>query len=387
MRAIGGPVFTTAMVSIPPALINSAAAQGFGPDLILRDSVVLEETEEHYIGSPYAVFVAPDGSMLVVDGFAETVLRYDATGRLEGHWGGRGGGPGEFQSLSDVAFVTDFVVGFLDDAGKLELFELPTGAHRGSVRVDIVNNRPSSLVVSGDSLWFAGVNRESWAAYGAIALEDLLDAARDGEKAEPIALSRGMVPVPYRESHVFAGSLSIGFLDVGDRDVVLGFTGSPFILRTDHEGTVTDTAWIGKRLRRGELGENELLEAMRSEPPESQQGMESWVFDFFSSVSMVRGLSRDGAGNVYTLHQDSDFEEGGTMAGVRLYVAASRFDGDRGCADTRIPTSDVGAPIPFLRGSNLWILDRRLSGGAATSITTVVRRFTIDANRCTGTVR
>ena len=94
MRGIGGPVLTTTLVSIPPALINSAAAQSHGPDLILRDSVVLEETEEHYIGSPYAVFVAPDGSMLVVDGFVETVLRYDATGRLEGHWGGRGGAGG-----------------------------------------------------------------------------------------------------------------------------------------------------------------------------------------------------------------------------------------------------------------------------------------------------
>ncbi|MYG34150.1 MAG: hypothetical protein F4205_01540, partial [Gemmatimonadetes bacterium] len=66
---------------------NGAAAQNPGPDLILRDSLVLEETEEHYIGNPLALFVAADGSLLVSDGFAETVLRYDATGRLTGHLG------------------------------------------------------------------------------------------------------------------------------------------------------------------------------------------------------------------------------------------------------------------------------------------------------------
>ena len=90
---------------------NGAAAQNPGPDLTLRDSLVLEETEEHYIGNPLALFVAPDGSLLVSDGFAETVLRYDATGRLTGHLGRRGGGPGEFQHLGGVGFVAENVAG------------------------------------------------------------------------------------------------------------------------------------------------------------------------------------------------------------------------------------------------------------------------------------
>ncbi|MCY3679264.1 MAG: hypothetical protein OXH66_17010 [Gemmatimonadetes bacterium] len=148
------------------AVSNGAAAQPPGPDLILRDSLVLEETEEHYIGNPLALFVAPDGSLLVSDGFAETVLRYDATGRLTGHLGGRGGGPGEFRHLGGVGFVTESVAGFLDETGRLELFEPMTGAHHGSVRVD-VNNRPASFAVWGDSLWFAGNNRVSSASHGA----------------------------------------------------------------------------------------------------------------------------------------------------------------------------------------------------------------------------
>lgn len=369
------------------ALFSSGAvAQNPGPDLIFLDSLVLEETDEHYIGNPLALFVAPDGSMLVSDGFAETVSRYDATGRWVGRLGGRGDGPGEFRHLGGVGFVTADVAGFLDEIGKLELFTLTTDAHHGSVRVD-VNNRPSSFAVVGDSLWFAGINPVSSSTYGAIAIRDLVDAASADERTPPIALGRGTAPVPYAESHALARSLSHVFLDVGDRDVVMGFNGSPFLLRTDYQGDMVDTVWIAQGSRRGEPDEEEFLKVMRGDEPRSQEGLRSSMFDFFASVSLLRALSRDDAGNVYTLHQESDRDDVGTMSGVKLYAAVSRFDGDRGCADTLIPTSDVGAPIPFLQGRTLWILDRQLEEGATPRIATVVRRFTIDAERCTGTVR
>ena len=169
--------------------------------------------------------------------------------------------------------------------------------------------------------------------------------------------------------------------------MVLGFAGSPFLVRTDRLSDVVDTVWIAQGSRRGEPDEDELFKLMRGDQPRSSGEMQSWMFDFFASVSFVRDLSRDDAGNVYTLHQDRDSDEGGTMTGVKLYAAASRFDGSRGCADTLIPTSDVGAPVPLLQGRTLWILDRQLEAGATADITSVVRRFTIDPERCTGTVR
>ncbi len=378
------------VIPLIPSLLalftSGAVAQNSGPDLIFLDSLVLEETDEHYIGNPLALFVAPDGSLLVSDGFAETVLRYDATGRLVGKLGGRGGGPGEFGHLGGVGFVTATVAGFLDETGKLELFALATDAPSGSVRVD-VNNRPSSFAARGDSLWFAGINPVSSATFGAIAIRDLVDAASAGERTPPIALGRGAVPTPYAESHALARTLSHAFLDVGDGDVVLGFTGSPFLLRTDRLGDVVDTVWIAPGSRRGEPDEDEFFKAMRGDQPRSPGEMQSWMFDLFASVSLVRALSRDDAGNVYTLHQDSDRDDAGSMTGVKLYAAVSRFDGGRGCADTLIPTSDVGAPIPFLQGRTLWILERRLRAAATADIATVVRRFTIDPERCTGTVR
>ena len=84
------------LLTIPPGLCllapfsSGAVAQNLGPDLIFLDSLVLEETDEHYIENPLALFVAPDGSLLVSDAYAATVLRYDATGRLVGRLGGKG---------------------------------------------------------------------------------------------------------------------------------------------------------------------------------------------------------------------------------------------------------------------------------------------------------
>lgn len=365
---------------------SGAVVQSSGPDLIFLDSLVLEETDEQYIGSPLELFVASDGSFMVSDGFAETVLRYDASGRLIGQLGRRGEGPGEFSNLGGVGFVAGTIAGFLDGSGRLELFAWRKDAHAGSVRMD-VNNWPSTFAVRGDTLWYAGVHRLSAATFGAVSIGDLLNATSGDNPTPPIVLDRGTAPAPYGESHALARSLSHAFIDIGDDDVVVGFTGSPFLLRTDRLDNGVDTAWITPGGRRGEPTEDEFIEAMRSDRATGQQDLRSWILDFFGSVSFVRDLSRDEHGNVYTVHQDADRDDDGSMSGVRLYVAVSRFDGGAGCADTLIPTADVGVPIPFLEESTLWVLDRRLADAGTAGLATVVRRFAIDAEQCTGTVR
>ncbi|MDE2782457.1 MAG: hypothetical protein OXK77_05845 [Gemmatimonadota bacterium] len=386
MTHTGAALAIPLALSLPTLFNGVSAAQIDGPDLILLDSLVLEETGEHHIGNPLGLFVGADGSVLVSDGFAQTVLRYDTTGRLIGRFGRGGQGPGEFMNLGGVGFVAATVAGFLDESGRLELFGLTDGAQSGRVRMDM-NNRTSSFSVREDSLWYAGINPVSSATFGAVAIPDLLNAVRADEQPAPILLNRGVAPAPYAEAHALARSLSHAFIDVGDDDVILGFTASPFLLRTDHAGDGVDTAWIAPGGRRGEPAEDEFIAAMRSDRATSQQDLRSWMLDFFESVSFVRDLSRDEHGNVYTVHQDADRDDEGSMTGVRLYLAVSRFDGEDGCADTLIPTSDIGAPVPFLEDSTLWVLDRRLAGAATAGLATVVRRFAIDAEQCTGRVR
>ncbi len=364
------------------------ATQNPGPDLVFLDSLLLEETDDHYVGNPMALQVTTDGSLFVSDGFSDAVLHYNATGMLIGHLGGKGDGPGEFRHLGGVGFASDEAVGFLDEVGKLEVFVTGTGAHVGSVKVDL-DNRPSSFTVLGDSLWFAGMNPVSSGTFGAVGIPDLMDAVRVGSDLPSMVLNRGQMPVLYAEEHALARSLSHAFIDVGADDVILGFTGSPFLMRSDRRGAVKDTLWISPpRERRGEPDETELLEVMAGRQPTDREALRSGLFDVFGTVSLVRALSRDDTGNIYTLHQDADRGQDGTMTKVRLYVAVSSADGSRQCSDTLVPTSDVGVPIPVLRGRTLWILEQQMSGGGAVpDIATVVRRFRIDAESCTGSVR
>ena len=380
-----GIAILTGCLGVPGSVF---ATQNPGPDLVFLDSLVLEETDDHYIGNPLALQVMTDGSLLVSDGFSDAVLRYNATGVLIGRIGGKGDGPGEFRHLGGVGFASDEAVGFLDEAGKLEVFVTGTGAHLGSVKVDL-DNRPSSFTVLGDSLWFAGMNPVSSGTFGAVGIQDVMDAARVGSDLPLMVLARGQMPVLYAEEHALARSLSHAFIDVGAHDVILGFTGSPFLMRSDRRGVVKDTLWIGlPRERRGEPDERELLEVMRGRQPADREALRSGLFDVFGTVSLVRALSRDDKGNIYTLHQDGDRGQDGTITSVRMYVAVSSADGSHQCSDTLIPTSDVGVPVPLLRGRTLWILEQQMSGGReGPDIATVVRKFRIHAESCTGSVR
>ncbi len=373
---------------LPSAALGSRlAAQTPGPDLVLLDSLVLEETDHDYLGQPLGLFVGADGSLLISDGFSDAVFQYDRSGRLMGIAGQKGDGPGEFRNLGGVGFAGGSVIGFVDEAGKLELYDSGTRAHLGSVRLSL-ENRPAVFAVRGDSLWFAGVNPRSGHVLGVVAISELSDAAMAGGGTGLMELTRGSAPQPYTVDHPLAFSLAHAFIDVGDDDVALAFTATPFILRVHHDGSVRDTAWIAMGVRRGEIAESDLLTMMEeSRQPQSREELRSSTFDFYGSVSFVRGISRDDDGRIYTLHQESSRDDNANMTAVRLYVAVSDPNGSRQCGDTLIPVSGVGVPIPLLAGRTLWVLDQRIRDEATNSVATVVRRFRVDATQCMGAAR
>ncbi|MCY3548160.1 MAG: 6-bladed beta-propeller [Gemmatimonadetes bacterium] len=383
-----GTVPAVLLVVIQSAVLGSqAAAQVRGPDLVLLDSLILEETEDHYLGQPLGLLVRADGSLLVSDGFSDAVLQYDSAGRLVGNLGRKGSGPGEFRNLGGVGFTEGTVVGFLDEVGKIEVFSAISRVHLGNIRLDF-DHRPASFSILRDSLWFAGVNPKSGRTLGVVALSQLVDAASDGGTTGLLELTRGSAPVPYTVDHPLAFSLAHAFVDVGDDDVLLAYAATPFVLRVDRSGVVRDTVWIAQGTRRGEMAEPKLLAMMQeSGQPQSREELRTTMFGFYGSVSFVRGVSRDGDGNIYTIHQDSNRDDDANMTAVSLYAAVSDPRGALQCADTLIPTSGIGVPIPLLAAETLWILDQRMQGDATTDVVTVVRQFKIDATRCTGAAR
>ena len=81
------------------------AAQDLGPTLILEDSIVLQESEDHYIGQPGEMILGPQGSFVVIDFFSANATRFDAAGRPIRTFGRRGQGPGEFYQSGIGGFV------------------------------------------------------------------------------------------------------------------------------------------------------------------------------------------------------------------------------------------------------------------------------------------
>ena len=138
-------------------------------------------------------------------------------------------------------------------------------------------------------------------------------------------------------------------LHASDRDVLLGFAASPFLLRVDPDGDVLDTAPGCKTSRRAFRGRN------------AQDGKQA-----------------------STIHQDSELH--GQQVSGRLYASSLKEDGTEQCPDTAIPTSDVGRPVTAFRGASLFVLDQRIHDGEPDRLRTVVRRFTVDPSACTGQV-
>lgn len=352
-----------------PNIAQSLSAQP-GPALILEDSIVLREPDDHQLGQPVSLISADDGSFLIADGYSNSVLHFDSRGRFLRTLGRKGEGPGEFRFVSYAGFVAGDVVGIGDDHGfELELFELRSGAHIGAVKMNFL---VEDYVVRGDTVWFVGVNTEDWTALGSAVLDDLVAAASSGG-GDGTILSPDRVDVPriYVENDVVSGMLTGVALDVQEGVSIVGFLASPELLVLGPSGAVLDSLVVPVARRRGLPPEEEFLALGRGD---DYTGM-------WGRISALLKVSRDSLGFIHTIHQESNYDPEARQMSATFFVSSVRADGTRACPDTLVPTSDAGLAELSLQGNRLLVLDQRLAG---TGIRTVIRTFKIDAENCTG---
>ena len=355
--------------AISPDIAQSLSAQP-GPALILEDSVVLRETDDHQLGQPVSLITAGDGSFLIADGYSNSVLHFDSRGRFVRTFGRKGEGPGEFQFVSYAGFVAGDVVGIGDDHGfELELFELRSGAHIGAVKLSFL---VEDYVVRSDTVWFVGVNTGDWTALGSAVLDDLVSTASSGG-GDGTILSPDRVNVPriYVENDVVMGMLSGVSLDVHEGVSVVGFLASPELLVVGPSGAVLDSLVVPVARRRGLPPEEEFLALGRGD---DYTGM-------WGRISALVKVSHDSFGFIHTVHQESNYDPEARQMRATFYVSSVRADDTRACPDTLVPTSDAGLAELTLQGNRLHVLDQRLAGSG---VRTVIRTFRIDAENCTG---
>jgi hypothetical protein len=108
-----------------------------GPQLLAIDSVVLNERDGVFVSKPNDLLVLPDGRLLVSDAAAGQVLSYSAAGELEGAFGKRGRGPGEFTSPGWMTLSGDSLLLVQNaPAFRIEAFDVRSGAWRWGRRFD-----------------------------------------------------------------------------------------------------------------------------------------------------------------------------------------------------------------------------------------------------------
>lgn len=152
------PLMGLLAVSLAPNIGSAQSAMRHWFDSPRRE-VEIKDVDGDWFGDPWTLSSRPDGGFLVVDG--GTQLRaFDAEGLLEWSFGRRGGGPGEFRSIQDVAWTANGRLLVLDSQlSRVTLLDASTGDLLGTVplNTDIPagNVLPTSLAAAmvrvGDS--------------------------------------------------------------------------------------------------------------------------------------------------------------------------------------------------------------------------------------------
>ena len=111
-------------------------AAGAGPAVVPVAGVLLEETEQSYLGNPWSLVVdTADGSFLVSDFAQGRIIRFGRDGRVVQSYGRPGEGPGEFQGMGATFILNDSVVVGLDSRRRLfKLFSREDGEYLESFR-------------------------------------------------------------------------------------------------------------------------------------------------------------------------------------------------------------------------------------------------------------
>lgn len=225
-RTLARAAMTAAHLTLLPLLTATAAlGQLPGPSLILLDTLILQEDAEYFVSAPVGVLQGSDGSYLIPDAFANAILQFDGDGRFVRAFGGPGQGPGEFTGVARAMRVGG-LVGAVDLGGmEIEVFDYQTGEAVGSIGLSPSMSITSMTEVS-DSVWIAGMDRDTWMSVGTVAATELLTLARTGSR-ESLRLDRIAVPSPYQTNPIMFGALGHAFLNVGETDIVVGFLGRP----------------------------------------------------------------------------------------------------------------------------------------------------------------
>ena len=324
------------------------------PRLSLADSVVLQETDSLYLGSPGALTVTPT-RLFVSDGQSERVVSFSPEGRVVSVYGKKGKGPGELTNPGPVAVIGDSVLVVTDRSTRtLSTFDLRSGRFGRSVRF---MGNPLSLVPSGDTVWFGAIRMGAGTSTAFWAL-----AADSVEYAGP------RPPAAYFESPQLAAIHTFAPIERWSDTILVGYTGHHALYVADGSGALRDSLVPPAVHRRGVPVDLGARFARGGLTPEQEASMSS----------VLAGVHHTPSGAILLVHLDYVIR--GTAPTATGYVSVLSPDLRRACVDARLDLSQDARPVIGFLGDTIYTLEQHVA--VENRASTVVRKYTIDSDGC-----
>ena len=326
------------------------------PAVMVRDSIVLEESGDDYLVLPIPVIPDGSGGYLVTDYQQPRVFHYSGEGRLLQRYGRQGEGPGEFTEASGAyPWGAGHVLVLSWKPIAAQLFERDTGrfTERFPLKYFVEHVVPDSA-----ALWMSGPHYEPRSAVRRLDLGD--------DEAESV------VPLPdeYQAGSPVGGMFpSMPFVKWADT-LLVGFGPLPYLIVTDASGNELDRFEVPAVGRRGTPADPEsaIVEELRG----------GRYFAAFALFSVTKGVHRRPDGSFLLVHADARSEEP-PVSMEALWVSVIDQDRMRVCPDGVVPLGSRSRPAIGFDGDRMLVLEQTLRGGDAVSI---LRRIAVVTDEC-----
>ena len=340
-----------------------------GPNVMVLEPVLLEESDQYHLGNPSSLVVDTlDGSFLVSDYYSGRMFRFGRDGSVVRTYGRPGSGPGEFQGIGPAFVLNDSVV-VGADMGRRQLsrFVSGTGEHAGVTPYPGTAGL-TTTVVDGVAL-IPSVDLDSMKAMV------VWDPAGGGSLRHVIDL-----PEIYRRSlggaGVFMGMFGLGTVAAWPDTMLFGMGGTNEVYVATWDGEVIDTVHLPNVRRRGIPHDaQERIDDVANPSTTFNERMEM--------LSVLQGLYVMSDGATVFIHHDIEVVGEPPMVEFLATIHASVLSSDRttACVDGPVEFANEMRVVHTMARDTLYLLDRTLNE-AEDAMMTWIRRYGIDTSAC-----
>lgn len=362
----------------PSAATGKCPVSWAPAQLVLLDTLLLEEPDSLFLASPAATFqIAPDGLIYIPELTTNRLVIYGPGGALLGSLGRSGSGPGEFRSIDAFGHVGDSILLHADDGERrINVFNRLTGEWLAS--------RPYSgvlswITVNHDEYLFGLTSRGAGLVVARAPIEDIVSGVPS--RPDDLLLANA-VPIPeeYRRYPRLIAWDDTKVVASGDT-MVVAFGGMPYLTRTLAGAAQSDTIVIPACERRG--SPPDVLEQWFTRTVRDRREARLVNEMTQSALSALLGLWRRSDGSYVVWYQDPSWESDGRIMKGVAYLSIISPDLSSVCVDTRVEAPGNSRPRLAMHRDTLYSLDQVILETDPPESITVIRRYLIEASGCT----